>query len=739
MNILCSSSCHLVTVKFTKNALALAVTAALSTWAYAEEVTQLPTVKVEAEAENSYKVDHSTSHKFTQPLLDTAKTITVISKSVMQDRGVENVRDALRNVPGISLAAGEGGAPTGDSLSIRGFSARTDILIDGIRDIAGYTRDTYNLEAVEVSKGPGSVVAGRGATGGSINLQTKTAKRDDITDTGLSYGTESDYRASFDSNKTFRDTTALRINLLMDDGGVAGRDEVENSKSAVAVSLATGLETTSRFTLSTEYQQQDNLPDYGLPWVSAGQATYAPPLAANAGRAPSADYRHFYGNIFRDFEDITARSMTAKYEYTLSSNSQFRIQARVGSVERLSIVTAPRFIDIANSTDVRLSDEKTRDTKNSLQVVQADLIGKYQTGDTMHDLVTGIELAQEKEQRWNYDDNGTDNLDAMPEFVDLYNPNPRVTYTGRYARIGGSTKAVGDTTAAYIFDTMTFNAQWELSLGARWESFETEYQFSFMDPSQILEARDDLFSWNAAIVYKPQTSGSIYLGLGNSFNPSAENLTASTTGNNNALDPEESVSYELGTKWDLLDGKLLFSAAIFRTDKTNARTDAPDGAFAEDDGRFDTLNGEQRVDGLELSAYGQINEKLSLTAAYTYQKSKVLKAEADDAIQEGNELPRTPEHSASLWISYAFNDQWVAGAGAQYSGRRYNSSDPLTREVADSYATLDIMTAYSINKQLRFQFNGSNLADENYEDQLGGGHFIPGEGRYFRLSANYSF
>ncbi|MEI8617896.1 TonB-dependent receptor plug domain-containing protein [Pseudoalteromonas sp. B193] len=153
--------------------IAAVVTATLSTWASAQDVQELSVTKAETKTESSYVVEKSTSHKYTQPLLDTAKTVTVINQAVMKDRNVDSLRDALRNVSGISLAAGEGGSPTGDSMSIRGFSATNDIFVDGIRDVAGYTRDIYNIEAVEVAKGPGSAVSGRGATGGSVNLESK--------------------------------------------------------------------------------------------------------------------------------------------------------------------------------------------------------------------------------------------------------------------------------------------------------------------------------------------------------------------------------------------------------------------------------------------------------------------------------------------------------------------------------------------------------------------------------------
>jgi len=373
-------------------------------------------------------------------------------------------------------------------------------------------------------------------------------------------------------------------------------------------------------------------------------------------------------------------------------------------------------------------------------ILQADLIGQYQTGSITHDIVAGVEISAEEFERWNYQDVVEDNLEDLA--VDLYNPNPNVPFTGRYERTEKSDEATGDTTAFYVFDTLTLNPQWEVSVGLRYDIYETEYFYQLEDedePNAKLEAEDKEFSWSLGLVYKPAENGSIYFGAGTSFSPSAEDLTASSRGNNAKLDPEETISYELGTKWELFDGRLFTSAAIFRTEKTHARTDAADGLFDDDDGRFDTLDGEQRVDGLELSAAGQVSNALSLTAAYTFQDSEVDSAGADDVVQEGSELARTPEHSFSVWGRYDFSDKLAFGLGTQYVDERYNSADPGGREKADSYMIWDMMVSYKISNQWDVQLNGSNLTDEEYADQLGGGHFVPGEGRYFALTTSYSF
>ncbi len=734
----------LLPIGFKRSALAVTMTAVASPL-LAEQPQELPISQANAQAENSYKVDQSTSSKYTQPLVDTAKSITVIPQSVLKDRSVDSLRDALRNVPGITLAAGEGGTPAGDSMSIRGFDSRNNIMIDNVRDIAGYYRDMYNVEAVEVAKGPGSAVYGRGSTGGSINLQTKTAHLEEFNDVAVRLGTEGDYRGQLDGNYTLGESTALRVNLLSQDGEVAGRNEANNATNAIAVSLANGLGSDSRFNLNADYQQQDNLPDYGLPWVGQGTSPVAE-LAPYEGKAPPVNYDNFYGNVFRDFEDITAQSITAKYERDIANSTTLRALARVGSVSRKSVVSAPRFIDVSSSTNVRLSDEKTRDTKDSLAVVQVDLIGRYQIGAVVHNLITGLELAQEKFERWNYDDNGTDNLDTTPEVVDLYHPNSRVNYLGTYQRINKDDEATGDTTAFYVFDTLTFNPQWQLSLGLRYDIFTTEYFYdlSGADPSAKLAAENNEFSWSLGLVYKPHDNGTVYFGAGNSFSPSAEDLTASSNPNYNAndLSPEQTINLELGTKWELMNGKVFANAAVFRTAKVNARTDDPMFDADSPEGNrsgYETLNGEQRVDGLELGLAGQVTEKLSVTGGYTYQNSEVTHAEGDDASQEGLALPRTPEHSVSIWSRYEFSDRLVLGAGAQYVSERYNNSSPTRRERAGDYWLLDMMVSYQFNRQWRLQLNGSNLADEDYEDQLGGGHFIPGEGRYLSLTTSYSF
>jgi catecholate siderophore receptor len=713
--------------KFTHSAIALALSAVMPIGlSHAQEVKELAVSQASAQTEDSYKIDQSTSDKYPLPLLDTAKTITVISQSVMKDRNVDNLRDALRNVPGISMAAGEGGAPPGDSMSIRGFDASNDIFIDGIRDLAGYSRDTYNTESIEVSKGPGSTTNGRGSAGGSINMQTKTAKLDDFADASLRIGTEDDYRASVDFNTQIGQHTALRINLLAEDGDVAGRNYVSNQSQALAATLMTQLNAESTLSVSADVLTQDNVPDYGIPWVSN---VTSGPLVDYANSTPPVNFDNFYGNLHRDFEDIEAKSVTVKYENQLNASTKLIAKARTASVDRVNVVTAPRFISVSDSTDVRLSDEKTRDTSNSINIVQVDLQGTYLVGSMTHNVVTGVEFSQEKFERWGYVALVADNLNDQPALNDLFDPNPYIEFTGQYGRDGSRTYADGDGKSIYILDNIELNSQWIVGLGLRWDDFDTEYHNDSDELSSYTATSSDEISWNANISYKPGQNSAIYLSAGTSFTPLSTNLTGGISGNQSAANPEKNFSLELGTKWELANGKAIATAAIFQNTKT-------DGSYRDaDDRNLYYFDGKQKVTGLELSVIGQMTDEFSITAGYTYQDTEVINDLADNV---GLSLARSPKHSASVWGRYDFNQQIAAGLGFEYVGERANGNTATSRS-ADSYTLFDMMVSYQASEKLSVNLNGSNITDEDYVDQLGGGHFIPGTGRLVTLGATYSF
>lgn len=675
--------------------------------------------------DNAYKPEKLSSPKYTVPLRDVPQTVTVIPRAVFEDQGATSLRDVLRNVTGISMQAGEGGTPAGDQMSIRGYSARTDIYVDGVRDFGGYSRDPFNLEQVEVSKGPSSSYGGRGSTGGSINMVSKAPQLAPSYSGSVGFGTDNYKRTTIDLNQPLQGTgiegVALRLNGMWHDADVPGRDEVYNKRWGVAPSLAFGLGTPTRLTLSYFHMDQDNLPDYGIPWVPGNNV----PLAAYANQPAPVDYSNFYGLTSRDYEHIRNDLGTALLEHDFSDSLRVRNMFRYGQTVRDSIITAPRFLNTA-TTAIRRSDWKSRDQTDQIIANQTDFNIDFDTGPVEHAVVTGLEFSRESEI--NYNRIRTSGLDSPP--TDLFNPNPGDPYLEAIARDGTFTQTKANSFGIYAFDTLKFGEKWQLTGGMRWDYFSVDYT-PRVGTGPAMSTTDTMLSWRSALVYKPRENGSIYFGYGTSFNPSAEGLTLGTgTANNVNVDPEKNQSFELGTKWDFFKERLSLSGALFRTEKTNARTPDPTNPA------IITISGEQYVQGIEFGASGKITEDWSLFAGYAYMQSEITKS--NTAGEQGNHLSNTPQQSFNLWTTYRLPWRMDIGGGAQYVGSRF-SSNTASRRTAPGYWLMNASVGYEVTKNFNLRLNVYNLADEEYIGSVGGGHFIPGEGRSATLTANFKF
>ncbi|MQA28787.1 MAG: TonB-dependent receptor plug domain-containing protein, partial [Luteitalea sp.] len=408
------------------------------------------------------------SPKFTEPLRDIPQTITVVPSSVIQAQGATTLRDVLRNVTGISIQAGEGGVPAGDNLSIRGFSARTDFFIDGVRDSGGYTRDPFNVEQVEVVKGPSSSYAGRGSTGGSINLATKAPQLAAARTAGLGAGSSSYKRGTLDVNQPIvgLDGAAFRFNAMWTDADTPGRDAVTSERWGVAPSVAFGLNSATRVTASYSHLAQDNVPDYGIPWVPAANV----PLQAYAEQPPPVEFDNFYGLTSRDYEDTLTDTVTGEFEHDFTGAATLRSLVRYGRTKRDSIITAPRFAS-NTSTDIRRTDWKSRDQNDAIVAVQSDVTSRLVTGTVRHTLVTGVEVTRETSENRTRIETGP----AAQPLTDLFNPNPSDPYPSRLERNGAVTDATANAAAVYAFDTVELAPQLEVSGGLRFDRFGLDY------------------------------------------------------------------------------------------------------------------------------------------------------------------------------------------------------------------------------------------------------------------------
>jgi catecholate siderophore receptor len=711
---------------------------------------KLPDVVVKGQQEQGtpYKPDAVQSPKYTEPLRDVPQTVTVVPRAVIEQQNATTLRDVLRNVPGISYQAGEGGVPAGDNLSIRGFSARTDLFVDNVRDFGGYSRDAFNLEQVEVSKGPASSYAGRGSTGGSINLVSKTPHLDSLYSASFGIGTEDYKRFTLDVNQPITNSpipgTAVRLNGVWTESNIAGRDVVEDKRWGIAPSLAFGLGTPTRVTLSYFHLDQDNLPGYGIPWVP----TNSGPLAVYGNTPPPVDYANFYG-LKSDFEKTRTDIPTALIEHDFNEAFSLRNLTRYGQNDRDSVYTSPRFVDLTPGPVVSYGRTvnrqfQSRDQVDTIFANQTDLTSKFDTWKFDHTVVTSVEYTRETSinHARAVHTNGIPiggGASATAPYADLFNPNPNEKRLGPIGRTGAFAESKSDSVALSLFDTIKFGEKWQLNGGVRFDHFELGFKSvatnGMATNGTPLVRTDNLLSYRSGLVFKPKPNGSIYVAYGTSSNPSGEGLTLTTNATaasaNFKTDPEESRTYEIGTKWDLFDNRLALSLALFRTEKINARTEDP-----TDDSDTLVLNGKQRVDGIEVGAAGSITEDWKVFAGYAHMISEVI--ESNDPNEEGNELSNTPKNTFSLWTTYQLPWNFEFGGGAQFVDSRYSSNGANRRQAPD-YWLFDATLAYNVNKNFSLRLNIMNLADERYIDRVGGGHFIPGAGRTAVLTASLKF
>ncbi len=707
--------------------LATAIGATLASVTHAAEEKPQVMKKVIVGAEvDSYQREESSSVKYTQPLIDTPQTVVVIPPEVISQRNATTLRDVLRNTPGITFQAGEGGGglPGDQNFSMRGFTARNSVFVDGIRDAGSYTRDAFNLESVEVAKGPAGTIGGRSSSSGAINQISKTPYLQDSTGGTLGVGADGYRRATADINQTLDNDSAFRLNLLYHDADVPERDVVENKRWGIAPSLTLGLGAASRLTLSYLYQEEDNVPDYGLPWVSIIEdgVTY-PTGAYNAN--PPVDQSNFYGLKNYDFEDLETHVATAKLEHDFNANVRIENITRYLDSKRNSAITAPRQAG-------RQLQRRAMGNQNLTN--QTNLTLHFDTGTLQHDIVTGLELASEKTNNQN-----SAQATNQPGF-DLHDPNPNDRPFGPMPPITGDPSETQlDTIGVYAFDTVTLSEHWELTGGLRWDDVDVDYEQRDLSTNEVtrLAKSEGLLSWHAGAVFKPREDGSIYLAYSASQDPTVDAggtgaaLSDSPTGANNVnLDPEKSRHYELGTKWTLPDVGLSLTAAVFRTEKTNVRT-----RIERDDPYV--LSGEQRIDGIEIGISGNITEQWSAFGGYAYLDSKI--ESSANPVDVDAVMLQTPEHSLSLWTTYRLPYDLVVGAGAQYIDEVVRSRNATAENILSSYWLVDAMASYPLTKSITLRLNLTNLTDEFYVDRIGGGHYVPGPGRSGSLTADIRF
>ncbi|MCO8059405.1 catecholate siderophore receptor Fiu [Acinetobacter towneri] len=737
--------------KHNRSAQLMALAASLPLLAHAaspeDDVTHLPTITVKSEAESKYKADSLSSAKYTQPLLDTPQTISVIKKEILQEQGAISLVEALRNTPGITLQLGENGnTSAGDAFQMRGFSTQTSTYVDGIRDLGAISRDVFNLDQIEVVKGPSGSEAGRGAASGYINLVSKLPQSENSQEISASYNTAKHARLSADINQVINPNTAFRLNMMGQEGGVEGRDYIENNSYAIAPSLAFGLNTATRLYLYSQHIRQRNIPDGGIPTIGMQGFYNSDSLLATA---PKVNRENFYGHV-NDYEDVDADMFTAKIESDLTDRLKLTNITRVGKTQMNRVLTgintgANGLRTNGSSNPAEWEVNRSRqgvDQENKILANQSTLNWSVKTGAVQHDVVAGMEFLKEQQSSKLMATQMPSEATADTPWANLYHPDrnqamPALIYNGGYT--DGETQ----TAAAYLFDTLKFGERFQLNGGVRVDYYETDYQGLTLPRggnalvATDLSTHDTLFSWKLGAVYKPTLNSSIYAAYAKSLTPpGSTNFTLSESGNDaiNAQ-PQETHHYELGSKWELLQGKLAVAAAAYRTENENQSTIDPISQLAVQEGK-------KRVDGVELSAVGQITDAWNVSAGVAHMKVKQLNQRSSSSTTLSERW--SPEWTASLWSTY----DWAGfkfGLGARYVDEQKrvvtDSNAPANMPNIPGYVVFDALAGYNFNKHASLNLNLYNLADKEYISTLnnGGGRVVLGQPRSAALSLNYKF
>ncbi|MHA6197154.1 TonB-dependent receptor [Pseudomonas wadenswilerensis] len=700
------------------------------------------------QASTDYKVEKASSQKYTAPLVDTPRSVTVIPQQVLKDTGAVSLQDALRTVPGITFGAGEGGNPQGDRPFIRGFDAQGDTSIDGVRDTGAQTREIFAVESIEVSKGPNSAINGRGAAGGSLNLVSKAPKQADFTNGAFTYGSDQTRRYTLDVNRQFLDSAAFRLNLMSHEQNVAGRDSINYDRWGVAPSVTFGLGTPTRVNLNYYHMESDDLPDSGIPYgykLAGASAAHLHDKPDDGG-----DSNNFYGLKDRDFRKTRADISTFSIEHDINESMTIKNTLRHGNTAQDYVLTQPddsahnvsQFGTVWRRANTRISNTAT--TTN-----QTDLFGEFQALGFKHSYSTGIEFTEEDTMASSYvvspNSKLTCNPGTRPYCTSLSNPNPNDAWTGTITRNYASVTNTDSTTrAAYAFDTIELDPQWLLNIGTRYDAFDTTAKSSTTGKTSN---NSHFWSWQAGLVWKPAENGSIYTSFATSATPPGGLVDGAegnplTPGNSTLvsdLEPETTKNYEIGTKWDVFHNRVALTAAVFRTEKENTRILVSNNTYAN--------AGTTRVDGIELGASGKITDKWQVFAGYSYLKSEAVDpglAGRNGAVTaganpaKGNELPNTPKNSFSLWSTYDVTDKLTLGGGAFYVDDVWG--DVNNTVYVPSYVRYDAMASYKLTKNVDLQLNVQNLTNELYYDKAYAAHFAnQAAGRTALLTTSFHF
>jgi catecholate siderophore receptor len=649
---------------------------------------------------------------------DISQSTDTVDKKELAEQNLALVQDALRNVPGITLNSGEGGAH-GDSVNLRGLTIPDSFFLDGVRDIGQYQRDTFNTDSIAVLLGPASAVFGRGSTSGVINSISKQPMLTPYAAITVSGGQADYWRGTGDFNLPLSATAAARVTLMDQSSGVVDRDQVHYHRYGVAPSLSLGIDTPTRLTFSYFKEEENNLPDYGIPFIDG--------VPAHVERS------NYYSLANYDRTRTNTNIGTIRFEQDFSDRLSLSDSLRYANYGFEYLVTGPflgndfvappppgtPYSEIGISRDQPSSAGTT-----SLLINRTDVTAKFDAGGFTNTFTGGAELSKEQ-SNVNRFQNGLDDIPATP----LLNPSPFFV-PATPLTIYSNPKGRGSDVSLYALDSVALGPHWDVDAGLRWDRFNSSFSEVFSGTG--FERTDTFVSPRAAVIYKPDAAQSYYLSYGTSQNPVIEYLIVAPS--DESLSPEKNNTLELGGKINLFNGGTQLSGALFDTRVSNARISDPD------DPTVQQMPFDQHVQGVELGINGYVTDIWEVSANYTHLRDKITAGSDPGSL--GKYAPNAPHDALNFWTTVEPSAALTFGAGFTAISHRY--ADAENTAGVPGYVVFNAMTSYSVNQHFKLQLNLNNVTDKLYFTSIyyvdiAENHALPAAGRTLIGTASYRF
>lgn len=707
----------------------------------------LPSVEVTASRESpAYVATKTRVGKVLQDPHDIPQAITTVTGKLLQEQQASSLQEAMRNVSGITFNAAEGGR-AGDNMNLRGFYTFGDMYLDAIRDTAQYNRETFNLEQIDVLRGAGAMLFGRGQAGGVINQVSKTPLEFDQYRLTGSIGTNGYRQGTADLNKSFSEDVALRVNLMDRNEGSwrhnpASGAEPTINRSGAAISLALNQSSNHKFWINHYTLRTRDNPDYGAPFASKTRLPATSYYDTNGNTTSPLSASTFWGTK-KTFDSSDTSMTTLVYEWKIDTDTQLRTQVRSAGYDRSYWAKTPSLTEAPNAAGGRVNatggaaGNQTRMAYYDTDTLQSDFSKRFTAFGMQHQFVSGIEYLKEKSWRT-----------ALNNFGTAMAPDYR-PYKG--STTGTPVAFNGESYAVYLQDTVEFIPKWKATLGARRDQLDATYSSATSPKLSFGE-----WSYRGALSYHPTEQSHYYLAWSDSFSPTADLYQLTVK----AQPAERSKTVELGAKYILFDGDLTLRGALYRADKSWERNTDLEATAA-------ILTKKRRTDGIEFEAAGRITRDWEVFTGLSLMDAKILQVAENisatgptagqvvkaDSAYEGQRARNTPRYTFNLWSTYRLDEHWKLGGGVEAKGARlaFNPSNSNPANVptlngiyhpntVPSYYRVDAMLSYE-QPRWAMKLNVKNLTDKLYYDAVydNGGFVLPGVRRTVILTAELKF